>query len=88
MRLEFATKAQAFAGWAEAVQEDLVEDVRVRTPAALQEAEKSQEEFKATLPAKQDEMDVLLQLASDLEEAGAADNAYTCLLYTSPSPRD
>lgn len=54
-----------------------MDSVNVRTTAALNDAQRAQDSFKATLPAKEEEMQSLLTVAGELDNAGITDMVYT-----------
>ena len=75
--LEYAKKASPFSNWMDGAKEDLMDMFNVHSLEEVQDLKDAQEQFKANMPAAQEEFESIMQLQSEIESMSNQTNPYT-----------
>lgn len=75
--LEYAKKASPFSNWMDGAKEDLMDMFNVHSLEEVQDLKDAQEQFKANMPAAQEEFESIMRLQNDIESMSNQTNPYT-----------
>jgi len=75
--LEYAKKASPFSNWMDGAKEDLMDMFNVHSLEEVQDLKDAQEQFKANMPAAQEEFESIMGLQQAIEAMSNQTNPYT-----------
>ena len=75
--LEYAKKASPFSNWMDGAKEDLMDMFSVHSIEEVQDLKDAQEQFKANMPAAQEEYESIMGLISSIGQMSSQPNPYT-----------
>ena len=75
--LEYAKKASPFSNWMDGAKEDLMDMFNVHSLEEVQDLKDAQEQFKANMPAAQEEFESIMKLQNDINTMSNLTNPYT-----------
>ena len=75
--LEYAKKASPFSNWMDGAKEDLMDMFNVHSLEEVQDLKDAQEQFKANMPAAQEEFESIMALQNSIESMNNQTNPYT-----------
>jgi len=75
--LEYAKKASPFSNWMDGAKEDLMDMFSVHSLEEVQDLKDAQEQFKANMPAAQEEFEAIMNLQRAIDEMSSQKNPYT-----------